>query len=128
MRQGHVTGGAGLVGDEHSCHLLSPGTVTASYWDSRTSGHTSGTYGSPRTTSQLQSPTSYSGIYGSWNVDVDTEEGNDNPWAFGTNAQYPALKAVTGDDQAMWEDFGYQLREGTVPDGFDNAGNGPGCP
>ena len=108
---GRVTGGAGLVGDSIPA-TASPGTVTASYWDSRTSGHTSGTYGSPRTTSQLQSPTSYSGIYGSWNVDVDTEDGSDNPWAFGTSGQYPALKAVLDDDQAMWEEFGYQLREG----------------
>ena len=108
---GRVTGGAGLVGDSIPA-TASPGTVTASYWDSRTSGHTSGTYGSPRTTSQLQSPTSYSGIYGSWNVDVDTEDGSDNPWAFGTSSQYPALKAVLDDDQAMWEEFGYQLREG----------------
>ena len=108
---GHVTGGAGLVGDTINA-TKSPGAVTASYWDSRTSGHASGTYGTPRSTSQLQSPTSYSGIYGSWNVDVDTEEGSDNPWAFGTTAQYPALKAVLDDDQAMWQEFGYQLREG----------------
>ena len=108
---GRVTGGAGLVGDSIPA-TASPGTVTASYWDSRTSGHTSGTYGSPRRTSQLQSPTSYSGIYGSWNVDVDAEEGSDNPWAFGTSSQYPALKSVVGDDQAMWQEFGYQLREG----------------
>ena len=45
-------------------------------------------------------------------MDVDTEDGSDNPWAFGTSAQYPALKAVLDDDQAMWEEFGYQLREG----------------
>ena len=118
---GRVTGGAGLVGESGPGTDL-PGTVTASYWDSRTSGHTSGTYGSPRTTSQLQSPTSYSGIYGSWNVDVDTEDGSDNPWDFGTNAQYPALKAVTGDDQAMWEEFGYQLREGPVLTASTTAG------
>ena len=60
----------------------------------------------------MQSPTSYSGIYGSWNVDVDADDTSDNPWDFGTNAQYPALKAVLDDDQAMWEEFGYQLREG----------------
>ena len=108
---GRVTGGAGLVGDTIPA-TDSPGTVTASYWDSNTSGHTSGTYGSPRTTSQMQSPTSYSGIYGSWNVDVDADDTSDNPWDFGTNAQYPALKAVLDDDQAMWEKFGYQLREG----------------
>ena len=106
---GHVPDGnnrGGLVGKNER------GTVTNSYWDTRTSGHGSGSPGSGRTTSQLQSPTGYSGIYGSWNVDVDADDASDNPWDFGTGAQYPALKSVVGDDQAMWQEFGYQLREG----------------
>ena len=45
-------------------------------------------------------------------MDVDADDTSDNPWAFGTSSQYPALKAVLEDDQAMWEEFGYQLREG----------------
>ena len=89
------------------------GTVTNSYWDTRTSGHTSGSPGSGRTTSQLQSPTSYSGIYGSWNVDIDEDNMNDNPWDFGTSSEYPALRAdMDGDDDPTWEEFGYQLRSG----------------
>ena len=89
------------------------GTVTNSYWDTRTSGHTSGSPGSGRTTSQLQSPTSYSGIYGSWNVDIDEDNMSDNPWHFGTSSEYPALRAdMDGDDDATWEEFGYQLRSG----------------
>ena len=98
---------AGLVGDDEG------GPVTFSYWDTRTSGHTSGSPGSGRTTSQLQSPRSYSGIYGSWNVDIDEDNVNDNPWNFGTSSQYPALKAdMDGDDDATWEEFGYQIRSG----------------
>ena len=97
----------GLVGNNER------GSVTNSYWDTRTSGQGSGSPGSGRTTSQLQSPTSYSGIYGSWNVDIDEDNMNDKPWNFGTSSQYPALKAdMDGDDDATWEEFGYQLRSG----------------
>ena len=107
---GRVSGGSrksGLVGDDEG------GTVTNSYWDTRTSGQGSGSPGSGRTTSQLQSPTSYSGIYGSWNVDLDEDNMNDAPWNFGTSSQYPALRADRdGDDDATWEEFGYQLRSG----------------
>ena len=97
----------GLVGDDEG------GTVTNSYWDTRTSGQGSGSPGSGRTTSQLQSPTSYSGIYGSWNVDLDEDNMNDNPWNFGTSSQYPVLRAdMDGNDDATWQEFGYQLRSG----------------
>ena len=97
----------GLVGYDEG------GTVTNSYWDTRTSGHGSGSPGSGKTTSQLQSPSSYSGIYGSWNVDIDEDNMNDSPWDFGTSSQYPALRTdVDGDDDETWEEFGYQLRSG----------------
>ena len=97
----------GLVGYDER------GTVTNSYWDTRTSGQGSGSPGSGRTTAQLQSPGSYSGIYASWNVDLDGNGSNDDPWNFGTSSQYPALKAdMDGDDDATWEEFGYQLRSG----------------
>ena len=106
---GRVAGrsSGGLVGRNER------GTVTNSYWDTRTSGQGSGSPGSGRTTSQLQLPTSYSGIYGSWNVDLDEDNMNDDPWNFGTSSQYPALKAdMDGDDDATWQEFGYQLRSG----------------
>ena len=97
----------GLVGDDEG------GTVTNSYWDTRTSGQGSGSPGSGRTTSQLQSPTSYSGIYGSWNVDIDEDNMNDSPWNFGMSSQYPALRAdMDGDDDETWAEFGYQIRSG----------------
>ena len=106
---GRVAGSrtGGLVGRNER------GTVTNSYWDTSTSGHTSGSPGSGRTTSQLQSPRSYSGIYASWNVDLEGDGSNDDPWNFGTTSQYPALKAdMDGDDDATWEEFGYQIRSG----------------
>ena len=125
---GHVSGekdAGGLVGDSHSTGEIhgsyatsrvtgdsdvgglvgsNEGTVTVSYWDTNTSGHTTGSSGEGKTTVELQTPTGYSGIYQSWNADL---------WHFGTASQYPALKANgDGQGQATWQELGYQLREG----------------
>ena len=109
---GPVTGQSnvgGLVG-RNTRSFSSTGTVTASYWDTSTSGQTTG---SGRTTAQLQAPTSYSGIYQRWNVDLDGDGVSDNPWDFGTADQYPALKTnFDGQGTASWQEFGRQLRKG----------------
>ena len=71
----------GLVGE------TSGGGISASYWDTQTTGQTSsaGSEDSAgKTTAQLLAPTSASGIYATWDPDV---------WDFGTSSQYPALKA-----------------------------------
>ena len=97
----------GLVGKDEG------GTVINSYWDTLTSGHTLGSPGSGKTTAQLQAPTGYSGIYGSWNLDLDDDGTKNDPWRFGTSSQYPALRAdMDGDDDATWQEFGYQVRSG----------------
>ena len=81
---GRVTGSSnagGLVGDP------SGGGISASYWDTQTTGQTSsaGSEDSAgKTTAELQTPTSASGIYATWDPDV---------WDFGTSSQYPVLKA-----------------------------------
>ena len=114
IRASYATGPAsgnsdigGLVGRDEG------GTIASSYWDTRTSGHGSGSSGQGKTTSQLQSPTSYSGVYGSWNVDLDGDSMNDDPWDFGTSSQYPVLSVdFDGNDSATWQEFGRQLREG----------------
>ena len=94
----------GLVG-------LNDGTLTDSYWDTQTSGQTTGSEG--RTTAQLQSPTGYSGLYRNWNLDLDGDGTNQSPWHFGTSSQYPVLSVdVDGSGEATWQEFGYQLREG----------------
>ena len=107
---GTVSGGSnagGLIG------LFEGGSINASYWDTQTSGHATGVLPFGRTTAQLQSPTSYSSLYGSWNLDISGDSVNDDPWDFGTSSQYPALRADrNGDGDATWEEFGYQLREG----------------
>ena len=73
------------------------GSTSASYFDATVSGLT-GDEG--KTTSELQTPTSYSGIYANWNLDLDNADsdnnpatGGDDPWDFGNSSQYPRLKA-----------------------------------
>ena len=70
-------GSGGLVGFDDG------GTVNASYWDTQTSGQNASGAGVGKTTRELQSPTSNSGIYATWNPDQ---------WDFGTSSQYPVLK------------------------------------
>ena len=68
------------------------GGVIDSYWDTVTSGQSHSDGGTGRNTSELQSPTGYTGIYANWNVDVDGDTSPDDPWDFGTSSQYPVLK------------------------------------
>ena len=75
------------------------GAVTGSYWDTNTSGRSTSDGGVGKTTSQLQSPKAYEGIYADWNVDVDNADGDDDaqtgvddPWYFGGGGQYPTLR------------------------------------
>ena len=74
-------------------------TASNSYYDTTTSGCVSGgsngctgsATGTGKTTAELQTPTGYTGIYSTWNANVDGVAGNDDPWAFGTSSQYPTL-------------------------------------
>ena len=87
------------------------GNITGSYWDSDTSGRTSGSYGQAKNTEELQLPTAASDIYQTWNVDLDGDSMNDDPWDFGTSSQYPALSVDTnGVGGATWQEFGQQIR------------------
>ena len=52
-----------------------------------------------KTDAELQDPVGYTDIYGSsWNIDVDDDtgtgdaSGNDDPWDFGSDSEYPILK------------------------------------
>ena len=83
---GAVSSGGGLVGSNNG------GSATASYWDNETSGRSTSALGTGQTTTALQTPTGYTGIYSAWNVNLDGVTGNDNPWDFGTASQYPALR------------------------------------
>ena len=88
-------------------------TISHSYWNTETTDTTGGggrDYG--KTTDELKSPTAYGDgddIYANWNVDVDGDGNLDDPWDFGTNQQYPALKIdFNGDNDATWQEFGFQ--------------------
>ena len=87
----------GLIGSS------SQGTTTASYYDSSSSGcvtgGSDGCTGSPgggvaKTARELQTVTDYTSgsIYADWNANLDGVSGNDDPWDFGNNMQYPMLK------------------------------------
>ena len=64
-------------------------TITVSYWDTATTGVTGG-----ETTANLIETIGYTAgsIYADWNVNVDGQAGNDDPWDFGGALQYPILK------------------------------------
>ena len=91
----------GLVG------LSSSGEISASYWDTTTSGQAASDGGAGQSTATLQAPMDYNGIYADWNVDLDGDGTADDPWDFGLTDEYPVLKG-TGN----WREFGHQLREG----------------
>ena len=94
--KGTVTGTTdvgGLVGQNDG------GTIGDSYWDTDTSGVTTSAGGTGKTTEELQTPTDYTDsdpdtedIYADWNLDLDGDNSPDDPWDFGTDSQYPALK------------------------------------
>ena len=87
------------------------GNITDSYWDSDTSGHTTGSNGQAKNSEELQLPTTASDIYLNWNVDLDGDGMNDDPWDFGTSGQYPVLSVDTnGVGGATWQEFGQQIR------------------
>ena len=84
---GQVSGDSnvgGLVGLS-----INNSTITASYWDRTTSRRLISAGGIIKTTVELQTPTSATGIYRTWSSDI---------WDFGTAIQYPALRYTTGTD------------------------------
>ena len=93
----------GLVGKNDG------GSVTDSYWDTQTSGRTSSESGRGvgKSTTELQSPAGYKGIYANWNLDLDSDGDGDDPWDFGGATQYPALKAdLDGNGVTSVTEFG----------------------
>ena len=88
---GSVTGSGSDVGGLVGATVANA-TVTASYWDTDTSGQSDSAGGVGKMTSELQSPIDYTGIYSTWDdEDIDGVTGADAPWNFGTTSEYPAL-------------------------------------
>ena len=87
------------------------GEVIAGYWDATVSGQATSVRGTARTTSELQAPTGYTGIYERWAEDGRGERSD--RWDFGTTDQYPALRYSEGTASlGSWEELGHQLRSG----------------
>ena len=59
------------------------GAITASYYNSETTGQSDTGKGVAKTTAELLAPTGSTGIYQTWNA---------TDWDFGTNEEYPVLK------------------------------------
>ena len=95
---GTATTTGGLIGVSRAA---ASGSVTASYWDTSTSGQSTSAGGTGKTTRQLQTPTGYTGIYANWNTNLDGVTGNDDPWDLGNKMQYPMLdyKSMSTDPQ-----------------------------
>ena len=102
---GRVSGSSnvgGLIGSS------SQGSTTNSYWDTSTSDRaTSGGGGTGKTTSELQSPTTYGATandtYYGWDANLDGQAGNDDPWTFGAMNQYPVLKYAGMDTTVQFQ-------------------------
>ena len=100
---GPVTGGAGaaaggLVGAADGAAAA----ITYGYCDTQTATQSNcvgaqtnnaAVTADGQTAAELQAPTGYDGIYQRWNIDLNADEIRDDPWNFGTSAQYPTLKA-----------------------------------
>ena len=89
-------GGLVRIFQRNRLHKLQHSIVTNSYRDIISSGCTSGgtNRGSGavgKTPRQLQTVTSYTGIFANWNANLDSVAGNDDPWDFGNGMQYPML-------------------------------------
>ena len=63
--------------------------IDDSYWDGTVNADTNNSYGTSKTTAELQTPTMATGIYENW---------SDEDWDFGAAEQYPALKYECSED------------------------------
>ena len=95
----------GLVG-------LNSGHVANSYWDTEVSGILISAGGTSKTTVELQSPTTATGIYSEWSTD---------DWYFGSASRYPVLKSENADILSSILRYGLsrlQLNEGNFSPDF----------
>ena len=79
----------------------SAGTINDVYGSGSNPNHASTPSGvTNKTESDLETPTAYcatntcanTDIYKDWNLDLDGVTGNDDPWDFGTNSEFPTIK------------------------------------
>ena len=94
------------------------GSFSNNYWDTVTSGTTSSHGATGRTTAQLQTPTSATGIYANWdNLDIANDgTADEDPWDFGTDWQYPVLSYAGMDTAFQFDLQPPSFGSGTVED------------
>ena len=112
---GRGTNVGGLTG-----HHSFDGRVTDSYCDlaaastTYCTGHYQRSLTRPaairQTTTPLQSPAGYAGLYANWNVDIDGDSRPDDPWDFGGTSTYPVLK-FAGQNSTDYDADGNRLIE-----------------
>ena len=137
-----TTNAGGLIGRAHTVrqgtNTVIATTVTDSYWDTESSGQSNSAGGTGKTGAELRAPTDYSGIYANWNLDLDLDNadgdnshatGQDDPWDFGANYNYPTLRNAGGDQKGPGpvrnltvDEFGGQARvRWDAPTGADGT-------
>ena len=122
MGNGNV---GGLVGQD-STSLNANSSINNSYWNTGTSGQATSDGGAGKTTVELVTPTGYAGIYFNWNLDLDGDSVNDDPWDFGTASEYPVLRVdFDGDSDVDADDIDPQ-RLVTLPPAATTDFNGDG--
>ena len=115
----------GLVGQD-STSLNANSSINHSYWNTETSGQATSDGGTGKTTVELVTPTGYAGIYFNWNLDLDDDSANDDPWDFGTASEYPVLRVdFDGDGDVDADDIDPQ-RLVTLPPAATTDFNGDG--
>lgn len=137
IRQSYASGrvrgsqrAGGLVGDNT---FMDVGTLEGAVWNRTTSGREVGVGSDDRdgdgvadsqptsgatglTSTELQGSDGETDIVSTWKAASEADqEAGEEPWDFGTDSQYPVLRAdINGDGDATWQEFGYQLREGPM--------------
>ena len=71
------------------------GEVINSYWDTAASGQSESGAGVGKTTAELQVEVTYQGIYRDWDLDIDGDGTDDNPWKFGSSTEYPDTRRTS---------------------------------
>ena len=77
----------------------STASATDTFYNSDTTTLSASALGTAKTDAELRTPTGYTGIYLSWNVDVGGTNASDDPWSI-VAGNYPVLKHGTGADAA----------------------------
>ena len=98
-----ATNAGGLIGHARTVrqgtNTVIATTVTDSYWDTESSGQSNSAGGTGKTGAELRAPTSYTGIYANWNLDLNSDNTNDDPWDFGAAHNYPTLRNTGGNQK-----------------------------